>query len=193
MQNVQMPRADFILSEWAGELRHRGKLATEFVRAERAKMLGQPVVVPSIQRAARQCDPLAGFYAQWLALDDAVTSPPNAWAWRACRYWQQSAAAERWDHLERQFPEAAAETSFLQMLCSASTLPTTERWRERFGRGSTEQVRPTVAFIGARIDRIASADPQARELFAFAVMANRALDPPVFASRTGRLFPLSTP
>ena len=183
VQNAQVPRVDLILNEWARELLHRGELAAEFVRAERARMLGQPVAVPSIQRAARQCDPLAGFYAQWLAPDDAVTSPPNAWASRACQYWQQSAAAERWSHLERQFPEAAAETSFLQMLCSASP-PTTERWRKQFGRQSMEQVRPTVSFIGARIDRVASADQQAREILAFAVLANRALDPPVFASRS---------
>ena len=137
----------------------------------------------AILRAAHQCDPLAGFYAQWLAVDDVVANPPNAWAWRACQYWQQSAAAEKWDHLERQFPEAAAETSFLQMLCSVSTQPTAERWHRRFGRQAGHPVRPTVSFIGARIDRVASADQQARELFAFAVMANRALDPPVFASR----------
>ena len=180
---AQVPPRDFVSAQWARELRHRGGLATEFVRAERARTLGQPVAVPSIQNAARQCDPLAGFYAQWLAVDRVVASPPNAWAWRACQFWQQSAAAERWHHLERQFPEAAAETSCLQMLCSVSTPPTAERWRSRFGHHANKQVRPTVSFIAARIDGVAGADRKTRDLFAFSVLANRALDPPVFATR----------
>ena len=179
---VQASRGDAVLAQWARELAHRAELASEFARAERAKALGGAVSMPLIRRAAQRCDPLAGFYAQWLAVENPVPCPPNAWAWRACQFWQQSAPAERWDHLERQFPDAAAETSFLHVLCSVSQPVTAEQWCGRFSRHANDQTRPAVSFIRKRIDGVARADSDTRAMFAFAVLANRALEPPAFAT-----------
>ena len=96
------------------EVLRRGKLATEFSRARFAN--GSTVQTTRIRQESRVGDSLAGFYSQWLQLDDTPECPPNAWAWNACQHWQRAAAPEAWRNLAKRFPEAATETDFLRSL-----------------------------------------------------------------------------
>lgn len=174
-----------VANEWAKELVRRRELATEFARAERGRLSGRQVVSPSILKSANSCDPLAGFYAQWLGLENLASCPPNAWAWQACQVWQGLTSVEQWSNLERQFPDAAAETSFLRILSKGKGAVTTEGWRTKFSRLIAEPHRPAVSYIGTRIHAISKADSYRREALAFSVLVNRAAEPPVFANATG--------
>ena len=102
------------------ELLRRGRLAGEFSRALIAA--GRGLAVPTtelIRQESRKGDPLAGFYSQWLMPEETPEGPPHAWAWKACRYWQESAGPDRWRRLAEQFPEAARETKFLRALAAS--------------------------------------------------------------------------
>ena len=97
------------------EILRRGKLATEFNRARFAN--GSAVRTTRIRQESRVGDSLAGFYSQWLELDDTPACPPNAWAWDACQHWQRkTTTSEDWQNLAERFPEAATETEFLRSL-----------------------------------------------------------------------------
>ena len=96
------------------EVLRRGKLATEFSRARFAN--GSAVQTTWIRQESRVGDSLAGFYSQWLELDDTPACPPHAWAWDACQHWQRAAPPEDWRNLAERFPEAATETDFLRSL-----------------------------------------------------------------------------
>ena len=101
------------------ELFRRGRLAGEFSRAQIAKVRGSVAPTDLIRQETLKGDPLAGFYSQWLMPEETPECPPHAWAWNACRYWQESASADRWRHLATQFPEAIPETEFLLVLATA--------------------------------------------------------------------------
>ena len=100
------------------ELLRRGRLAGEFSRALIAAGRGTAASTDRIRQESRKGDPLAGFYSQWLMPRETPEGPPHAWAWKACRYWQESAGPARWRHLAEQFPEAAPETEFLRVLAA---------------------------------------------------------------------------
>ena len=100
------------------ELLRRGNLAGEFSRALIATGRGFVAPTDRIRQESLKGDPLAGFYSQWLMPEETPEGPPHAWAWKACRYWQESASPDRWRHLAAQFPEAAPETEFLRVLAA---------------------------------------------------------------------------
>ena len=100
------------------ELFRRGCLAAEFSRAQIAKVRGSVAPTDLITQETLEGDPLAGFYSQWLMPEETPECPPHAWAWSACRHWQESASADRWRHLATQFPEAVPETEFLLVLAT---------------------------------------------------------------------------
>lgn len=94
------------------EILDRGRLAAEFSRAR----FVQSSTTPLIERESLQGNALAGFYSQWLRLEGTPECPPHAWAWSACRIWQERAAPQVWHNMASNFPEAARETHFLRAL-----------------------------------------------------------------------------
>ena len=117
------------------EVLRRGELATEFSRARFAN--GSAVQTPRIRRESRVGDSLAGFYSQWLELDDTPACPPNAWAWNACQHWQRAAAPEDWQSLAERFPEAATETEFLRSLACPAAAEGEDWHRHNTDKGAT--------------------------------------------------------
>ena len=114
------------------EVERRGSLAAEFSRAQLTN--GKAPQTTRIRQESREGDPLAGFYSQWLQLEDTPECPPHAWAWDACRHWQQGALPEAWRDLAERFPEAASETDFLRSL-ACTELADREGW---YSRGTQE-------------------------------------------------------
>ena len=118
------------------EVLRRGELATEFSRARFAN--GSAVQTPRIRRESRVGDSLAGFYSQWLELDDTPACPPNAWAWNACQHWQRkTTTSEDWQSLAERFPEAATETEFLRSLACPGTAEGEDWHRHNTDKGAT--------------------------------------------------------
>ncbi len=165
---------------WRQELLYRCQLGAEFSRDERTTPGAEPAV-PLIRAAVRRRDPLAGFYAQWLAIDETIPCPPNAWAWRACQLWQQCAPSDHWDRLTQRFPEAVAETAFLQLLSSGAAAGA-RRWHDRFDHHNGQRTTPAMSFIRDRVDSVSGTNSETRKTMAFAVLASRALEPPVFTT-----------
>lgn len=101
------------------ELARRGELTAAFNRAARALNGSQSTWTRQISEEATRGDSLAAFYAQWLKLSRAPESPPpHAWAWKACRQWQERSVRDDWRQLANVFPEAATETEFLRILAA---------------------------------------------------------------------------
>ena len=158
------------------ELLRRGSLSGEFSRALIAA--GRGIAVPTmelIRQESRKGDPLAGFYSQWLMQKDTSESPPHAWAWKACRYWQESACPDRWRDLAIQFPEAAPETEFLRVLAAPDdgNGPSLIVWPRNNGAS-----RPVDALLREAQKRLVGADSHERVELARTVMACAAADAP---------------
>ena len=159
------------------ELCRRGTLAGEFSRAQIAKARGQIAPADSIRQEALRGDPLAGFYSQWLLPEETPECPPHAWAWNACRHWQDLASVDRWRHLAENFPEAIPETEFLRVLSATDDGDqAAERWRVRYGSDNGTARRAVDVYMRQAQKRLASADPSEREEIAVAVMACEAAD-----------------
>ena len=162
------------------ELLRRGKLAGEFSRARIAVNRGLATPPTDlIKQERRKGDPLAGFYSQWLMPEETPEHPPHAWAWQACRHWQESASPDCWQRLAAQFPEAAPETEFLRVL--AATPGDGDQsgaidWRERYCSRSNGASRPVDAFMREAQERLAGADSHERSELAGTVMACAAAD-----------------
>ena len=167
----------------AKELFRRGRLASEFSRARIARVLGRTASTDFIKAATRQGDPLAGFYSQWLMPDETPKSPPHAWAWNACRHWQQPANPGQWKRLTAQFPEAAPETEFLHILAATDNdnQSAAARWRARYCTDVRTRYRAVDEFMREIQDRLTSAGNHERGELAVAVMACAAVDAPDFA------------
>ena len=158
------------------ELLRRGSLAKEFSRALIATGRGITVPTDQIRRESLKGDPLAGFYSQWLMPTETPEEPPHAWAWKACRYWQESACPEKWQDLETQFPEAAPETGFLRVLAASDD-------GKGFGpidwyasSGNNGASRAVDAFIREAQDKLAVLGSSERDELARKVMACAATD-----------------
>ena len=169
------------------ELAYRGRLAGEFTRARIAGIAcPQTVSTEWISREARRGDPLAGFYSQWLMPDETPECPPHAWAWRACRYWQESAQPDRWRDMAKEFPEAGRETDFLRILATSGATDDgddrsdADRWRARHGPDGDTELPPLVEFMHRELERIGEINPDECEELACTVMAGKAADVPEF-------------
>ena len=170
------------------ELAHRGRLAGEFARARIAGVLPLPLAsTERIRQQTQRGDPLAGFYSQWLMLDETPECPPHAWAWRACRYWQESTRPDRWRELQKQFPEAGRETEFLRILATLETADDGDarragatHWRDRYGSDGDTALPPLVEFMHRELERIGEIEPDECQEFACTVMAGKAADVPEF-------------
>ena len=162
------------------ELLRRGNLAGEFSRARIAADRGRPAPPTDlIRQESRKGDPLAGFYSQWLMPEETPECPPHAWAWQACRHWQESASPDRWQRLAAQFPEAAPETEFLLALAATPDDGDPSGaigWRERYRSGSNGASRPVDAFVREAQERFVDTDPRERNELAGTVMACAAAD-----------------
>ena len=160
------------------ELLRRGSLAGEFSRALIAGDRGLAASTDRIRQESRKGDPLAGFYSQWLMPEDTPESPPHAWAWKACRYWQEPASPDRWQDLATQFPEAAPETEFLRVLAAPDdgNGPGPIGWRGR--SGNNDASRPVDALLREAQERLVGADSHERDDLARTVMACAATDAP---------------
>ena len=161
------------------ELLRRGSLAGEFSRAQIA--MDDGLAAPPtdlIRQESLKGDPLAGFYSQWLMPEETPKCPPHAWAWQACRYWQESTRTEHWQRLATQFPEAASETEFLRVLATSDDGDQSGaiEWRERHCFGSNGASRPVDAFMRESQDRLVGTDPRERDELAGMVMACAATD-----------------
>ena len=158
------------------ELLRRGRLAGEFSRALIAAGRGTAASTDRIRQESLKGDPLAGFYSQWLMPEETPEGPPHAWAWKACRYWQESAGPDRWRHLAEQFPEAAPETEFLRVLAASDdgngSGPT--GWRGRSGNNGAS--RPVDALMREAQEKPVVEGPGERDELARTVMACAATD-----------------
>ena len=152
------------------ELLRRGHLAGEFSRARIAMARGLDAPTDLIRRESLKGDPLAGFYSQWLMPEETPESPPHAWAWKACRYWQASASPDDWRHLATHFPEAAPETEFLRALATPGG------GGDPIGYGNNGAGRAVDAFMREAQERLVGASPRERDELAGAVMACAAVD-----------------
>ncbi len=164
------------------ELFRRGRLGGEFSRARIAKAQGGVAPTDLIREETRRGDPLAGFYSQWLMLNSTPECPPHAWAWNACRYWQESASPDSWKQLAAQFPEAAMETDFLHILAVSHEYNQSgvAAWRTRYNP-DVDAASPAAAFMGDTMGRIAAISPHERDEIAVAVLACAATGAPEFA------------
>ena len=163
------------------ELLRRGDLAGEFSRARIAMDRGRTAPPTDlIRRESLKGDPLAGFYSQWLMPEDTPEYPPHAWAWRACRYWQESASPDRWQSLAAEFPEAAPETEFLRVLATSDdgAQSGATGWRGSHSSGNNGASRPVDVFMDEAQERFIGADPRERADLACTVMACAAADAP---------------
>ena len=158
------------------ELLRRGNLAGEFNRAQIA--LNRGLATPTIRQESLRGDPLAGFYSQWLMPEDTPECPPHAWAWQACRYWQESASSDRWQSLAAEFPEAAPETEFLRVLATSDDgdQSSATGWRGSHSSGNNGASRPVDAFMHEAQERLVDTDPRERNELAGMVMACAAAD-----------------
>ena len=166
------------------ELLRRGVMAGEFSRARIAMDRGLPTPTDLIRRERLKGDPLAGFYSQWLMLEDTPKCPPHAWAWQACRHWQASwqepTSPDHWRRLATQFPEAAPETEFLRVLATSDDGDRSGAigWRDRYCSGNNGASRPVDALMREAQERLVGADSHEREELAGTVMACAAADAP---------------
>ena len=159
------------------EVLRRGRLAGEF---RRALVIGRTDAVQTIKQESLIGDALAGFYSQWLKLEDTPACPPHAWAWTACQHWQESAAAD-WKKLAERFPEAASETDFLRVLARQDP-PGAIHWQDHSGNGAAP--RPVDALMRERQELLVATDldDNVREELACEVMACSAARVPEFAA-----------
>ena len=164
------------------ELFRRGHLGGEFSRARIAKAQGGVAPTDLIRAETRRGDPLAGFYSQWLMPNDTPACPPHAWAWNACRYWQDSASPDSWTHLAAQFPEAAMETDFLHILAvyHEDNQARVAAWRNRYNP-DVDTASPAAAFMREAMGRIAAISAHERDEIAVTVLACAAAGAPEFA------------
>ena len=167
------------------ELFRRGRLAGEFSRARIARARGRvaPTALDLIRDETRRGDPLAGFYSQWLMPDETPECPPHAWAWHACRHWQESAQPASWRRLAEQFPEAAPETDFLRVLAAPDDghQSGAAGWHARYKSDGDTASRPVEACIREAQQRLVAAGSHERDELAVAVMACAAGDAVEFA------------
>ena len=160
------------------ELLRRGNLAGEFSRARVAKDRGRTTPTDLIRQESLKGDPLAGFYSQWLMPEETPECPPHAWAWQACRYWQEPASPDHWRRLATQFPEAAPEMEFLRVLATSDDGAQSGAigWRDRYCSGNNGASRPVDALMREAQKRLVGADSHEREELAGTVMACAAAD-----------------
>ena len=166
------------------ELFRRGSLGREFNRARVAKVGGHVVSANLIRTETRRGDPLAGFYSQWLIPEETPECPPHAWAWKACRHWQESASSSTWIQLARQFPEASTETHFLRILAESPSRDYSSQgatWHTNYLSG-VDTGSPGIAFMREALERMDEIEPHERDEHAVQVMGNRAVDALEFAS-----------
>ena len=167
------------------EVLRRSSLAIEF---SRARIAGRATTVQTdlIKQESLNGDALAGFYSQWLTLEGTPTCPPHAWAWNACQHWQQS-AADDWVELEKRFPEAAPETSFLRVLAQPDP-SSGARWQDRYCSGNGAAPRPVDTLMRDRRELLTATElgHRDREDLACAVMACAAANAPEFAATEQR-------
>lgn len=166
------------------ELCHRGRLGGEFNRARVARKRGNVTPTNIIREETRKGDPLAGFYLQWLMPEETPECPPHAWAWNACRYWQESAGPAGWQHLAMQFPDAALETEFLRILAASGTAESDSEVTDWYARYDTDgrAVSTAVTFMREALERVSAMSQQERDESALAVLACAAVDAPEFVS-----------
>ena len=162
------------------ELLRRGNLAGEFSRARIAMDRGC-IAPPTdlIRQESRKGDPLAGFYSQWLMPEETPECPPHAWAWQACRYWQESASPDRWQSLVAEFPEAAPETEFLRVLAATpddGAQSGATGWCGSHSSGNNGASRAVDAFMREAQERLVGTDWHERNELAGTVMACAAAD-----------------
>ena len=167
----------------AEEIERRGRLSAEFRGALTAVERGDVPTTALIRRQALGEDALAGFYLQWLLPNDASEPPPNAWAWNACRLWQDRASADEWRGLERRSAEFAAETSFLGWLAQTTDAERErERWLARFSDEGAASWPPRLHLMRARVEARGEANASKRNELALAVLSSAALAPPEFVA-----------
>ena len=169
------------------EVLRRGGLAGEFNQARIAGHNGQTQL---IKQESQKGDALAGFYSQWLKLPETPICPPNAWAWAACRHWQQEETEEAWEQLAKRFPEAAPETRFLRALA----------WPGSSNGVAPQPLRSENGTLARPIDiamrdwqeqaEAQDLDPGQREDIACAVMACAAANTPEFVTATALRTPI---
>jgi tetratricopeptide (TPR) repeat protein len=178
--DVQKPEARMTLEE---EIERRGRLSAEFRVARTAVERGEVPTADLVRRQAWDEDALAGFYLQWLIPSDAPEPPPNAWAWKACRLWQDRASADEWRGLERRSAEFAAETSFLGWLAQATAdRRERERWLARFSDEGAASWPPRLHLMRGRVETLEETDASQRNEVALAILSSAALAPPEFAA-----------
>ena len=167
------------------EVWRRGGLAGEF---SRARIGGRGTVQTTlIKQEARNGDALAGFYSQWLKLPNTPECPPNAWAWKACQHWQESAPSDVWERLAESFPQAASETHFLRALAWPKTSHGAGQHGRHFTNGTSDRPVDTVMRECGELVESSDLDHNQRESIACVLMACAAVDAPVFSQTKAQM------
>ncbi|MDE0024382.1 MAG: hypothetical protein OXP69_08200 [Spirochaetaceae bacterium] len=167
----QMPAS---LPKALNELIRRGRIGSEF---NQARIRGSVTRTEFIRAETLKGDQLAGFYSQWLMPKETPECPPYAWAWNACRYWQESAGSDGWLDLSLQFPAAAPETEFLRILSASRDVENQSeiaRWCKQYDTDNDEST--ARGFMSEALKRVSAMSPEEREESALTVLACGAAD-----------------
>ena len=108
---AELPTRIDALSDLLNEIKRRALLHNEFTNA----LILPEYDVDNISREAAQGDAIACFYKQWLTPQEALNTPPHAWAARACQLYQTQASEADWKHLNQIFPEQHSANQFLHL------------------------------------------------------------------------------
>ncbi|RWX52415.1 Anaphase-promoting complex, cyclosome, subunit 3, partial [Candidatus Electrothrix marina] len=161
------------------DIQHRASLQAQFMRT--LSGTEDTDTCDNLRQLSEQGDTLAGFFQQWLNKDFALEIPPNAWAWRASRLYQQG-TEEEWQQLEQECADKTPYTRFLRLQAEEepndNLLQQVNNWIDR--QEEDRYVRPLDRYIVSAHRQLLSSSPDhsKRNAVVFAVCNAAAADAP---------------
>ncbi len=165
------------------DIQHRASLQAQFMRTLVGKE--DTDTCENLRQLSEQGDTLAGFLQQWLNKDSLLEIPPNAWAWRASRLYQQG-TEEEWQQLEQECVDKIPYTRFLRLQAeekpSDNLHQQVNNWLAQ--QEEDQSARPLDRYIISAQQQLthASSDQSKRDAVVFAVCNAAAADAPEISS-----------
>ena len=162
------------------DIQHRASLQAQFMQRTLSGTEDTDTC-DNLRQLSEQGDTLAGFFQQWLNKDFALEIPPNAWAWRASRLYQQG-TEEEWQQLEQECADKTPYTRFLRLQAEEepndNLLQQVNNWIDR--QEEDRSVRPLDRYIVSAHRQLLSSSPDhsKRNAVVFAVCNAAAADAP---------------
>jgi Flp pilus assembly protein TadD len=156
------------LSEILNELQRRAQLQTEFSQAQKLSVVNSDYIANEAEKG----NALACFYQQWLQPDEALSSPPHAWAAHACRLYQTHASD--WQQLDQTFPEHLLENRFLRVQMTNDTTEA-DRLLKKLSSEAAESLTPLQQFM---CQVLKTGRPPNNDNIVLTVLANAAVNAP---------------